>query len=114
MLGEWEVLVLDWGLAVGLSPDAQAQQLLAALAGTPCFVPPEQMGQVDRVGIPSDLYLLVVFCRKLSMASRRTTRQRLVNLCSYPPRAIFQSLPVMRCWRMSADVQPIPTNVTSG
>ena len=57
MLGDFgEVLLMDWGLAIVLnSPSAKK----AGMAGTPAYMPPEMaMGPVNRVGPPSDIYLM--------------------------------------------------------
>ncbi len=62
MLGDFgEVVVMDWGVAVGLSEDAKAEPLTAsnAVAGTPAYMAPEMArGMLDRMGIASDIYLL--------------------------------------------------------
>jgi Leucine-rich repeat (LRR) protein len=62
MLGEFgEVLVMDWGLAASLTGQGPAQPLTAGActAGTPTYMAPEMaMGQIERIGPASDVYLL--------------------------------------------------------
>ncbi|MBI5724928.1 MAG: tetratricopeptide repeat protein [Planctomycetes bacterium] len=62
MLGEFgEVVVMDWGLAVSVSPEGKADKLSQSLAfgGTPAYMAPEMaLGQVDKIGFASDVYLL--------------------------------------------------------
>ncbi len=62
MLGEFgEVLVVDWGLAVGVGDDARLPPLTAAnaMAGTAAYMPPEMaLGEPSAIGFHSDIYLL--------------------------------------------------------
>jgi len=62
MIGDFgEVQVMDWGLAAAVRNDARGPRLDAstALGGTPAYLPPEvALGQVDRIGVTSDVYLL--------------------------------------------------------
>ena len=56
MLGNFgEVLLLDWGLAVSLAAGTDN----IGMAGTPAYMAPElASGTVNKIGIPSDVYLL--------------------------------------------------------
>jgi len=63
--GFGEVLVIDWGLALDVrpepAPDAVAphRSTLRTPCGTPAYMPPElALGQGERVGPPTDVYLL--------------------------------------------------------
>lgn len=62
MIGSYgEVLLMDWGLAVAISPAAKASPLTAgnACAGTPSFMAPEMArGAAGEIGPWSDQYLL--------------------------------------------------------
>ena len=62
MLGEFgEVQVLDWGLAAAVAPGSSAPPLQATglIAGTPSYMSPEMaLGETDRIGFASDIYLL--------------------------------------------------------
>lgn len=64
MIGEFgEVYVLDWGIAVSLEDDDSGRLPLAKhateMAGTPCYMAPEQMGgETSRIGPSTDVYLL--------------------------------------------------------
>ncbi len=62
MLGDYgEVLVMDWGLAVGVHEGAMAEMLNYhnALAGTPAYMAPEMAkGDERKIGFHSDVYLL--------------------------------------------------------
>ena len=62
MLGDYgEVLVMDWGLAAAVSPNAKAAHLTdaSACAGTPSFMAPEMArGLAHDLGPWSDQYLL--------------------------------------------------------
>jgi hypothetical protein len=56
MLGDYgEVLLMDWGLAISLG----ARKAKTDLGGTPAYMAPEMStGPVERIGKPSDIYLL--------------------------------------------------------
>ncbi|MCC8166554.1 MAG: protein kinase, partial [Planctomycetes bacterium] len=62
MIGNYgEVLLMDWGLAVSLYESDKAEELshANAVAGTPAYMAPEMaLGEVDRIGTASDIYLL--------------------------------------------------------
>jgi len=62
MLGDFgEVLVMDWGLAVAVQPEAKAEQLGpdSVIAGTPSYMAPEMARmQYRSIGVASDIYLL--------------------------------------------------------
>ncbi len=62
MIGNYgEVLLMDWGLAVSLYQSDKAEELnhANAVAGTPAYMAPEMaLGEVDRIGAASDIYLL--------------------------------------------------------
>ncbi|MCY3018606.1 MAG: tetratricopeptide repeat protein [Planctomycetota bacterium] len=62
MLGEYgEVLLMDWGLALSVSPQGKAEPLgeHAACGGTPAYMAPEMaQGNVASIGPRSDVYLL--------------------------------------------------------
>ncbi|MCD7895078.1 MAG: SUMF1/EgtB/PvdO family nonheme iron enzyme [Planctomycetaceae bacterium] len=62
MIGNYgEVLLMDWGLAVSLYQSDKAEELsyANAVAGTPAYMAPEMaLGEVDRIGTASDIYLL--------------------------------------------------------
>ncbi|MBI5724387.1 MAG: protein kinase [Planctomycetes bacterium] len=62
MLGEFgEVLVMDWGMTVTIGPGGKAQPLnrTVAFGGTPVYMAPEMaVGDPDRLGPASDVYLL--------------------------------------------------------
>lgn len=62
MLGEYgEVLLMDWGLAASVTDAGKASELdeNTALAGTPAYMAPEMAtGDVSRIGLGSDIYLL--------------------------------------------------------
>lgn len=62
MLGNCgEVLVMDWGLAASVARGAIAGRIgeQFTLAGTPAYMSPEMAcGDVERIGIQSDVYLL--------------------------------------------------------
>jgi hypothetical protein len=62
MIGDYgEVLVMDWGLAVRVAVDGFAIDLdhQTAIAGTPAYLAPEMaLGQPQRIGVRSDVYLL--------------------------------------------------------
>ncbi len=62
MIGDYgEVLVMDWGLAAAVTPDAKAAQLTdaSACAGTPAFMAPEMARGLARdLGPWTDQYLL--------------------------------------------------------
>lgn len=58
-----EVYLLDWGIAVSLSDDAEGRLPLARdvgpLAGTPCYMAPEMLdGHGERLSPRTDVYLL--------------------------------------------------------
>jgi WD40 repeat protein len=57
MLGDFgEVLLMDWGLAITVG-SASAKR--AGMAGTPAYMSPEMAtGPLERIGLPSDIYLL--------------------------------------------------------
>jgi tetratricopeptide (TPR) repeat protein len=60
MLGRFgEVLLIDWGVAAGIKPDAPCRRLTDAppIAGTPRYMPPEQArGDRALIGVRSDVY----------------------------------------------------------
>ncbi|MDR0362361.1 MAG: SUMF1/EgtB/PvdO family nonheme iron enzyme [Planctomycetota bacterium] len=62
MIGDYgEVLLMDWGLAVGVAPNAKASPLTPAnaCAGTPTYMAPEMArGLAHEIGPWSDQYLL--------------------------------------------------------
>jgi serine/threonine protein kinase len=62
MLGDFgEVLVMDWGLAIGVSSASKAERLpsQSGAAGTPAYLSPEMaLGEGERIGPASDIYLL--------------------------------------------------------
>ncbi len=68
MIGEFgEVYLVDWGLAVSTRDDASGRFSLArdaiALAGTPCYMAPEMLGDADRdsdlsITERTDIYLV--------------------------------------------------------
>jgi len=62
MLGDYgEVLVMDWGLAVSLSPKGKAEHVKNNMsrAGSPAYMAPEMANcEGHRLGIWSDIYLL--------------------------------------------------------
>ncbi len=62
MLGGYgEVLVMDWGLAAGFTDKAKAPRLTpkTGVCGTPAYMSPEMaVGQGNRIGPVSDVYLL--------------------------------------------------------
>jgi serine/threonine protein kinase/Flp pilus assembly protein TadD len=57
-----EVLVMDWGLALDVTPEARAARGAADFeppCGTPCYMPPElAKGDLARQGAATDVYLL--------------------------------------------------------
>ncbi|MCA8986669.1 MAG: protein kinase [Planctomycetaceae bacterium] len=62
MLGEYgEVLVMDWGLALPTEQFHKKDSISSAhgMGGTPAYMAPEMAsGPMDRIGYPSDVYLL--------------------------------------------------------
>ncbi len=62
MLGEYgEVQLMDWGVAVSITPAGKATLISQATAkgGTPRYMSPEMvLGEVEKIGVRSDVYLL--------------------------------------------------------
>ncbi|GHS96585.1 hypothetical protein FACS1894139_08290 [Planctomycetales bacterium] len=62
MLGDYhEVLVVDWGLAAGMTKNSPAPRVTYAdaIAGTPAYMAPEMAnGYEHKIGFHSDIYLL--------------------------------------------------------
>jgi len=63
MIGSFgEVYVVDWGIAVALTPDPAGRLPLASaaneMAGTPCYMAPEMLGALGAVSVRTDVYLL--------------------------------------------------------
>ena len=56
MLGDYgEVLLMDWGLAVSMGVASRG----IGMGGTPAYMAPEMAaGPIERIGFPSDIYLL--------------------------------------------------------
>ncbi|HEX4413490.1 MAG TPA: serine/threonine-protein kinase, partial [Lacipirellulaceae bacterium] len=62
MLGDFgEVLVMDWGLALSTTGFRKSDSITQSnsMGGTPAYMAPEMAtGPIERVGLPSDIYLL--------------------------------------------------------
>jgi eukaryotic-like serine/threonine-protein kinase len=63
MIGSYgEVLLMDWGIAVRLTPDPDGRfpvlPLKPVLAGTPCYMAPEMFTHTFPLSIQTDIYLL--------------------------------------------------------
>ncbi|QGJ70898.1 Serine/threonine protein kinase [Planctomycetales bacterium 10988] len=62
MLGNFgEVLVMDWGLALGVTAEGKAEEVESAesMCGSPAYMAPEMAtGPIHKIGTGSDIYLL--------------------------------------------------------
>jgi serine/threonine protein kinase len=63
MIGSFgEVYLVDWGIAVSLVADPMGRLPVAAeqneMAGTPCYMAPEMLGALGKLGERTDVYLL--------------------------------------------------------